>query len=96
MGAKRELKEAAEEFDDNQIKEKLLKNNCNWITFKMNVPSPSHMGGVWERQIRTVQSVLSSVLRRTAPNWMTNPCGHISVNVKLDHQQPSIDSDQFK
>lgn len=29
---------------------------------KFNVPSASHMGGVWERQIRTVQNVLSALL----------------------------------
>ena len=33
------------------------------IDFKFNVPSASHMGGVWERQIRTVRSVLSSLLQ---------------------------------
>ncbi|KAK0142370.1 hypothetical protein N1851_019891 [Merluccius polli] len=32
--------------------------------FTMNVPDASHMGGVWERQIRTVRSVLSSVLSK--------------------------------
>ena len=30
----------------------------------MNVPSASHMGGVWERQIRTVRNVLSAILER--------------------------------
>ena len=64
VGAKRELKEAVAEFDDNQIKEELLKNNCDWIIFKMNVPFASHMGGVWERQIRTVRSVLSAILEK--------------------------------
>lgn len=29
----------------------------------MNIPSASHMGGVWERQIRTVRNVLSSLLQ---------------------------------
>ena len=28
----------------------------------MNTPSSSHMGGVWERQIRTIRSVLTSIL----------------------------------
>lgn len=37
---------ALKEFNDDQIKEELLKNNCDWITFKMNVPSASHMGGI--------------------------------------------------
>ena len=30
----------------------------------MNVPAASHMGGVWERQIRTVRNVLSAILER--------------------------------
>lgn len=54
VGARRELKESVAELDDDRIKEELLKNNCDWATFKMNVPSASHMGGIWERQIRTV------------------------------------------
>lgn len=32
----------------------------------MNVPDAGHMGGVWEWQIRTVWSVLSSVLSQSA------------------------------
>ena len=64
VGAKRELKEAVAEFDDSQIKEELLKNNCDWMTFKMNVPSASHMGGIWECQICTVRSVLSAILEK--------------------------------
>lgn len=32
----------------------------------MNVPDASHMGGVWERQIRTIRSVLSWVLYQSA------------------------------
>lgn len=66
VGAKRELKEAVAEFDDSQIKEELLKNNCDWMTFKMNVPSASHMGGIWECQICTVRSVLSAILEKNA------------------------------
>ena len=62
VGASRELKESMAELDQGQIKEELLKNNCDWVTFKMNVPAASHMGGSWERQIRTVRSVLTAIL----------------------------------
>lgn len=48
VGARRELKDSLAELDDGKIKEVLLKENCDWVTFKMNVPSTSHMGGVWE------------------------------------------------
>lgn len=39
-----------------------MKDQCDMIEFKMNVPNASHMGGVWERQIRTVRNVLSVLL----------------------------------
>ena len=32
------------------------------ISLVKNMPSASHMGGIWERQIRTVRSVLSALL----------------------------------
>ena len=62
VGAKHELKAALAELDHERIKAELLQENCDWFTFAMNVPSSSHMGGVWERQIRTVRSVLSPLL----------------------------------
>ena len=38
--------------------------NADWlINWNRNPPAASHMGGVWERQIRTVRSILSSLLR---------------------------------
>ncbi|XP_067941083.1 uncharacterized protein [Watersipora subatra] len=33
------------------------------IEFKLNPPSASHMGGVWERMIRTARNVLQSLLK---------------------------------
>ncbi|KAK3754031.1 hypothetical protein QZH41_020297 [Actinostola sp. cb2023] len=63
VGARRQLKEALAEMDQDSVKAELLKDNCDWIEFKMNVPSASHMGGAWERQIRTVRNVLSSLLQ---------------------------------
>ena len=64
VGAKRELKEALKELNGDAVRKELLRNNCDWFEFKMNVPSASHMGGVWERQIRTVRNVLSAILER--------------------------------
>lgn len=66
VGARRELREALAEMKQDVIKTKLLKDNCDWVEFKMNVPSASHMGGAWERQIRTVRNVLSSLLQSNA------------------------------
>ena len=48
VGARTELTKALGEMDQDKIKSCLLDNQCDWITFKMNVPAASHMGGVWE------------------------------------------------
>ena len=62
VGSERELAEAISEMDENQIQQFLLQEGCDYFSFKMNVPSASHMGGIWERQIRSVRNVLSSLL----------------------------------
>ena len=62
IGAERELREAVGEMDENRIQQFLLKENCDYSTFKTNVPHASHMGGIWERQIRTVRNILSTLL----------------------------------
>ena len=61
VGAKNEMIKALKEVDEDIVKTYLAGKHCD---FTMNVPDASHMGGVWERQIRTVRSVLSSVLSK--------------------------------
>ena len=61
IGAKREL----DTVNQKHVKDYLLSNDCDYFNFKMNVPSASHMGGIWERQIRTVRSVLSALLEQS-------------------------------
>ncbi len=64
VGAENELKKAWDEMDHAKISDFLKTENCDWerIEWEKNVPTASHMGGVWERQIRTVRSVLNSIL----------------------------------
>lgn len=59
IGARREFLELMKQMDQERVKEL----GC---TFVMNPPASSHMGGVWERQIRTVRSVLTSILDQFA------------------------------
>jgi len=59
IGAKHELQNAMKEIDSERVAAVLLEHNCD---FKMNPPSASHMGGIWERQIRTIRNVLSGLL----------------------------------
>ena len=46
VGAKNELQKALSELDHVKIRQDLLKRNCDWVDYKMNVPHASHMGGV--------------------------------------------------
>ena len=62
VGDRSELAQALAEMDQEKTRAKLLEEQCDWISFKMNVPAASHMGGVWERQIRSARNVLSSML----------------------------------
>ena len=62
VGASNELKAALREIDTGVIQAELLKDQCDWIEFKFNFPQSSHMGGVWERQIRTVRAILAGIM----------------------------------
>ena len=55
IGAKRELREAIENWNQNQILS-FLQQKC--IKWTFNVPLASHHGGVWERQIRSIRTNL--------------------------------------
>ena len=57
VGAAKEMETCLKEM--NNI---LLKDNCEVIQLKMNPPNASHMGGVWERQIRSVRNILNVLL----------------------------------
>ena len=60
IGAEAELKKAIEEMDDQEIKAELLKENIDWIK---NPACASNFGGVWERQIRSIRSVMNGLIR---------------------------------
>lgn len=59
VGAQREFTSLMKDMDQEKIKA----FDCEFL---MNPPSASHMGGVWERQIRTIRSVLSAILDQSA------------------------------
>ena len=63
VGARNELADAIQELDRDRVQDFLRTKDCDWICFNFNVPASSHMGGVWERLIRTVRSVLSILLQ---------------------------------
>ena len=63
VGTDNELRETLKEMDDDKIANFLLSKGTDWISWKYNTPSASHMGGVWERQIRSARSILASLLK---------------------------------
>ncbi|XP_055714778.1 uncharacterized protein LOC129808899, partial [Phlebotomus papatasi] len=63
-GAKRELKEALKEIDQDRIGVDLSKRNIEW---EYNPPSAPHMGGAWERLIRSVKRSLEATLKASVP-----------------------------
>ena len=56
----RELRTAIQQWNQNQVHKFLLQKDIKWI---FNPPTASHMGGVWERAIRSVRRVLNAILR---------------------------------
>ena len=63
VGANNELKKALKEMDHLKIKNYLQGNGADWILWHKNPPGASHMGGVWERQIRTARGILEGLLK---------------------------------
>ena len=59
IGAEKELREALRELNHAELTEKLRQQQIDW---KFNPPTASHMGEVWERQIRTVRRILATLL----------------------------------
>ena len=51
-------------MDDGKIERELLRQNCDWISSKFNPPKASHMGGTWERLIRSARAVLEALLMK--------------------------------
>ena len=62
VGALRELAKAFQEMEHQNIQHSLENLGSDYITWHRNPPSASHIGGVWERQIRSSRSILMSLL----------------------------------
>ena len=66
IGAENQFKHAYNQMDHNKINNFLVTQSCDWIRWEKNPPEASHMGGVWERQIRTVRKVLMGLLNENS------------------------------
>ena len=64
--AEKELRRALEEMDNGSIQRGVCREfKADWVQWKRNPWSLSLMGGVWERQIRSVCSILAALMRRS-------------------------------
>ena len=63
-----ELTKVICDLERDQLQQFAISNKINWV---FNPPSASHMGGVWERLIRSVKTALTVVLREQAPKEET-------------------------
>ena len=63
VGAEQELLKTFSEMDHNKIENFLQDHGGDWITWKRNPPAASHMGGIWEHQIRSPRAILNSLLQ---------------------------------
>ena len=64
VGVKSELQRSLSEMDDDKISHFLQNGGTDWVTWKNNPPSGSHMGGVWEHQIKSAHVILSALLKQ--------------------------------
>ena len=65
VGAERELRRSLKAWNSHAIHEFLLQRDIEW---QFNPPRASHMGGVWERMIRSVRKVLSHLVKQQRIN----------------------------
>ena len=63
VGCENEFVQEIEKMDNKKIGTFLLSENCDWIIWKKNPPVSSHMGGAWERMIRSIRNVLDALLK---------------------------------
>lgn len=63
-GADRELQETLEQMSFGDIEREVLERGIQWV---FNRPAASHMGGSWERLIRSIRTAIRETLKQRAP-----------------------------
>lgn len=65
VGAERELCTAVKEVDSNELVKHFTTSFTKW---QFNPPYSPHMGGAWERLVRSIKSVLYKIMPTRSPN----------------------------
>ena len=80
----RELKEAVRTWNHVHISSQLRRNETEW---KYNPPGASHMGGAWERQIRSVRKILNLLFKEQT----LDDEGLCTVMCEAEHISSTVD-----
>ena len=64
VGEKAELRNDLEELDHVKTVHELQSHDCDFFSFRINTPSASHIGDVWERQMRSARNILNALLEK--------------------------------
>ena len=64
VGAERELRKEMEAWNKDRIQEAMSQRGIRWL---FNPTAASHMGGVWECQIRSVRRILFTIMTEQVP-----------------------------
>lgn len=60
VGAENTFQKALKEVDIDRVQDFLTSKQCEFV---FTTPTASHTGGIWERQIRTVKSILEAIVK---------------------------------
>ncbi|XP_059092211.1 uncharacterized protein LOC131887601 [Tigriopus californicus] len=63
LWANRELQEALNEMNEEAVAAFLNERGSDYEGWKRNPPAASNFGGVWERQIKSIRAILSSLMK---------------------------------
>ena len=63
VGVKLNQSKAFQEMDHQKIPSFLQGYGLSWIKWKHNPPAASHMGGIWEKQIRSARNILAALTK---------------------------------
>ena len=65
-GTSNELNKERASMNKEELRDRLAQHHCDMVSFNFNPPLSSHMGGSWERLIRSVRNVMNVILRQYA------------------------------
>ena len=89
-GEERQLAKSFEEMDHRKIKHFMLNQKTDSIVWKRNPPMASHMGGIWERQIRSARNILTSLLRNRSSSLDEESLNTLFTEVEAINSRPLV------